>query len=300
MRQFLAVVDSGTFTRAAESIGVTQPSLSSAIRELESELGASLFDRQRPSVRLTSAGNRLLPVARRITKDFLCAERETAQSAPAHRPYIVGTIHSFPTDLLATACHNWGTDPLTVIERDGDRLRKDLRKGQIDAAIVVRKRGEPESLNFIDLFDESYLMILPEGHQLAHRSQIEADELGNDVMIARRSCELLSETSDHFTSRGIRPRFSFKSQNDDRAIALVAAGLGVTLGPSSLIRAGVVGVRLADFPAKRQISLAVRRDDFELGGSYGASSKRLADCLKRAIERPKQKVATRSPKARGT
>lgn len=291
LRQFLAVVEFGTFTRAAESIGVTQPSLSSAIRELENELGATLFDRQRPYVRLTSAGNRLFPVARRITQDFLRAERETAQSTPAHRPYIVGTIPTFPTKLLAAACRNWGPHPLTLIERDGDRLRKDLRKGQIDAAMVVRKLGEADNLHFIDLFDDSYLMILPAGHQLAGKPQIEADELCNEVMIARRSCEVLGETSDHFTSRGIRPRFSFKSQNDDRAIALVAAGLGITLGPASLIREGVVGVRLADYPARRQLSLAVRRDDFELGGDYGASSNRLADCFKRAIESPQEQGA---------
>lgn len=282
LRQFLAVVDCGTFTRAADAIGVTQPSLSSAIRELENEVGATLFDRQRPYVRLTSAGNRLLPVARRIAQDFLRAERETAQSAPAHRPYIVGLIPSFPTALLAKACSNWGSHPLTVIERDGDNLRKELRKGQIDAAIVVKKRGEAESLYFIDLFEENYLMILPQDHALAIKPQIEADELSNEVMIARRSCEMLSETSNHFTSRGIRPRFSFKSQNDDRAIALVAAGLGVTLGPASLIRKGVIGVPLADFPAKRQISLALRRDDFELGGNYSASSNRLADSFKQA------------------
>lgn len=284
LRQFLAVVDFGTFTRAAESIGVTQPSLSSAIRELENELGVTLFDRQRPYVRLTSAGNRLLPVARRITQEFLRAERETSQSMPSHRPYIVGTIPSFPTVLLAAVCRDWGPHPLTVIERDGDRLRKELRKGQIDAAMVVRKLGEPEGLHFIDLFDDNYLMILPAGHLLAGKHEIDAGELGNEVMIARRSCEVLSETSDHFTSRGIRPRFSFKSQNDDRAIALVAAGLGITLGPASLVREGVVGVRLTDFPARRQLSLAVRRDDFELGGGYGASSNRLADCFKRAMK----------------
>ena len=284
LRQFLAVVDCGTFTRAAESIGVTQPSLSSAIRELENDLGATLFDRQRPYVRLTSAGNRLLPVARRITQEFLRAERETSQSTPPHRPYIVGTIPSFPTALLATACRNWGSHPLTVIERNGDRLRKELMKGQIDAAMVVRKLSEPDSLHFIDLFEDRYLMILPADHLLAGRREIDAGELGNEVMIARRSCEVLSDTSDHFTLRGIRPRFSFKSLNDDRAIALVAAGLGITLGPASLLRDGVVGVRLADFPARRQLSLAVRRDDFDLGGDYVASSNRLADCFKQTIE----------------
>tara|TARA_B100002049_G_C16009928_1_gene345346 strand:- start:307 stop:849 length:543 start_codon:yes stop_codon:yes gene_type:complete len=173
---------------------------------------------------------------------------------------------------------------LTVIERNGDRLRKELMKGQIDAAMVVRKLSEPDSLHFIDLFEDRYLMILPADHLLAGRQEIDASELGNEVMIARRSCEVLSDTSDHFTLRGIRPRFSFKSLNDDRAIALVAAGLGITLGPASLLREGVVGVRLADFPARRQLSLAVRQDDFDLGGDYVASSNRLADCFKRAIE----------------
>lgn len=280
IRQFLAVVDTGSFTRAADSIGVTQPSLSSGIRELEKDLGASLFERQRPFVRLTSAGNRLLPVARRISREFLRAERETTQAAPSNRPFVLGVIPSFPSCQLAAGCKNWGPAQLTVKERDGARLRQELRQGQIDAAIVIRKRGESESLRFIDLFEEGYRMMIPIGHPLAGRQKVEVEELADEVMIARRSCELLGETSDYFTSRGVRPQFSFKSHNDERAMALVAAGLGVTVAPASLVTNGVVAVPLVDFDAKRQIAIAMRRDDYELGGRYRQACTKLADCFR--------------------
>lgn len=276
IRQFLAVVDTGSFTRAAEAIGVTQPTLSSGIRELETHVGASLFDRQRPFVRLTSAGNRLLPIARRISREFLRAERETAQVAPANRPFVLGVFPSFPSSRLASGCKQWGSAQLTIRERDETRLRQELRQGQTDAAIVIRSGGEPDNLRFIDLFIEDYLMMLPCDHPLATRKMIQAEELADEVMIARRSCELLGYTSDYFTSRGVRPRFSFKSHNDDRALSLVAAGIGVTVAPASLIVEKVIGIKLADFNARRNVAIAVRKDDYDLGGLYRQNCIRLA------------------------
>jgi len=276
IRQFLAVVDTGSFTRAAEAIGVTQPTLSSGIRELETHVGASLFDRQRPFVRLTSAGNRLLPIARRISREFLRAERETAQVAPANRPFVLGVFPSFPSSRLASGCKQWGPAQLTIRERDETRLRQELRQGQTDAAIVIRSGGEPDNLRFIDLFIEDYLMMLPCDHPLATRKMIQAEELADEVMIARRSCELLGHTSDYFTSRGVRPRFSFKSHNDDRALSLVAAGIGMTVAPASLIVEKVIGIKLADFNARRNVAIAVRKDDYDLGGLYRQNCIRLA------------------------
>ena len=57
LRQFLSVVDTGSFTRAANALNITQPSLSSGIAELERQLGTRLFIRERRRIRLTTAGN---------------------------------------------------------------------------------------------------------------------------------------------------------------------------------------------------------------------------------------------------
>ena len=73
LRYFVAVARAGTFTRAAEQEGVTQPSLSQQIRKLEDSLGVPLFERRGRSVRLTQAGQRLLPPR----PELCCAKRRT-------------------------------------------------------------------------------------------------------------------------------------------------------------------------------------------------------------------------------
>ena len=73
-------------------------------------------------------------------------------------------------------------------------------------------------------------------------------------MIARRSCELLVRTSQFFTERGVRPPFSFKSHNDERAIAMVAAGIGATVAPATFRRDGIAMLDMQDFEFARTVA----------------------------------------------
>jgi DNA-binding transcriptional LysR family regulator len=98
-------------------------------------------------------------------------------------------------------------------------------------------------------------LVVPPDHPLAGRAELHPEELGSEVMIARRSCEILGETSRYFTQRGVRPIFALRSPNDDRCMAMVAAGLGITTAPESLAREGVVAVKLADYDYRRAIGL---------------------------------------------
>src|SRR3546814_5122772 len=74
-------------------------------------------------------------------------------------------------------------------------------------------------------------------------------------MMVRRHCEVLSETSRYFTERGVRPRFSFRTTNDDKTLALVRAGLGITLMPDSYRDPEVARPRLCGFDLTRKIGI---------------------------------------------
>lgn len=284
IRQFLAVVDTGTFTRAAESIGIAQPSLSSGIRELEERVGRPLFDRQRPTVRLTAAGNRLLPIARRINSEFLRAERDIPRLASKARPFILGNLPTLPVARLAQAVSGLAGLELELVEKDAAALLRAVRQGRIDCALVDRSAHDTAGLHSIDLLQEDYGVLLPAGHRLAARAEVDAEDLASEVMIARRSCERLRETSAFFTSRGVRPRFSFKSHNDERALAMVAAGLGITVAPRSLTVAGTRMVRLADFDLRRKIALVARDGDYAGAGAYRQQCDRLFAAFRAAFD----------------
>src|SRR4051812_40864258 len=102
LRYFLAVVETGNFSRAALRVHVTQPTLSVGVAKLEQALGAKLFVRNSQRVRLTEAGARLLALARTIENSFEAAERAVTGLAEV-RVVRLGVLHSISTRLVETA-----------------------------------------------------------------------------------------------------------------------------------------------------------------------------------------------------
>jgi DNA-binding transcriptional LysR family regulator len=254
LRQFLAVVDAGNFTRAALQINVAQPTLSAGITELEKRLGARLFARSNRRVQLTEAGNRLLAHARAIEREFHLAEESVTGVAPPLRAVRLGILASVSTHFLETALGAYaGPEPAEIMEGSERELSSAIAAGRLDLALTLIRPSETRPAE--PLWQEGYCLALPVTHRLADRAEVAPEEVAGDTMIARRSCEVLAETSRFFTERGVRPPFSFRSPNDDRALAMVRAGQGITVIPASLASAGIASPALAGFPLKRTIGL---------------------------------------------
>ena len=255
MRQFLAVVDMGNFTRAAHSLNLAQASLSAGIAELERQLGTQLFVRERRRIGLTEAGNALLPLARTIEREFHRAESQVGSLPVSARPLRLGVLESVSTEWLGRAVAAYrGEEPLELVEGNERELQSALGAGSIDLALTLCQ-GDDHPYKAEVLLSDDYRLALPAAHRLAGREVIDPAEVAGETMIARRSCEALAETSRFFTARGIRPRFSLRSANDDRVLAMVRAGLGVTVAPRSLGREGVVMIRLKGFDRTRRLGL---------------------------------------------
>lgn len=254
IRQFLAVVDTGSFTRASNVLNVTQPSLSGGVAEMERQLGTRLFVRERRRIRLTEAGNLLLPMARAIEREFHRAETRVGSLPAPVRPIRLGVLESLSTSWLEGMLGRYaGDDPLELIEGGERELQAALASGSVDLAITLTPSDDLRQT--MALFREDYCLALPISHRLASCSMVEAADVAGETMIARRSCEILAETSRFFTERGVRPRFSLRSSNEDRAMAMVRAGMGVTVAPRSLAQPGIAMVKLAQFERFRQIGI---------------------------------------------
>src|SRR5438270_13800623 len=102
LRYFLAIIDCGSFSKAAKQLNVAQPTLSVGIAKLERLLGTSLFERTSKRVHLTEAGSRLSAHARRIEDEFNLAQASVLESRPA-RSLRLGVLSTFPLGPLATA-----------------------------------------------------------------------------------------------------------------------------------------------------------------------------------------------------
>jgi DNA-binding transcriptional LysR family regulator len=257
LRYFLAVVDAGGFSRAAKQVNVTQPTLSIGVAKLERALGGPLFVRNSKRVHLTPLGVRILPQARAIEREFNGFET-AARPEPLALPVRLGVLATVPTWLIeAVVAANQQAerpDALEIVEGAEGDLMSRLERRRIDLALTVIRPGQdrfrPELLR-----TEGYSLAVPQTHPLAGEAEVEVEALAGEVMIVRRHCEVLAATSRFFTARGVRPRFSFRTHNDDRAAAMVRAGLGVTVAPDSWREPGVGLVRLAGFEHRRELGL---------------------------------------------
>lgn len=256
LRYFLAVVETGNFSRAADRVNVTQPTLSTGIAKLETTIGGKLFFRNSRRVSLTEAGNRFLAHARIIESQFNQLERKVDDSAPA-RLMRVGILRTVPTrfieDVLERHRHAQHDERIELVEGSERDLLGKLASRRLDLAISLLREHAQFAHEL--LFREGYALALPKWHRLADRTVIEPRELADEVMIVRRSCEVLPETSRHFTDQGVRPEFSFRSLNDDKVVAMVGAGLGITLMPESYRNASIVRPKLAGFNFQREVGL---------------------------------------------
>jgi len=255
LRYFIAVVETGSFTRAADKVFVTQPTLSAGIKKLEGQVGQPLFERSNRRVFLTDAGTRFLPRAKAILHECNLAVQslEEAVSIPVLR---IGVLVTLATQEIGALIAGFRKKvPQTTIEiYDGteQELHNRLDDRSLDYALSLY-RGQDEDIA-LPLKKEGYVFILPKGHALAEK-QVMADDLREEYMIVRSRCEVLSETSRYFTDRNIRPRLVYRTPNDTRAIEMVAAGIGGTVIPQSLADERVECVKLTGFNYERQLAL---------------------------------------------
>jgi DNA-binding transcriptional LysR family regulator len=257
LRYFLAVAETGNFSRAAKRVGVTQPSLSAGIAKLERELGVRLFDRDKHRVALTPAGSRFLVRARRIAAEYDLALQEV-QHAPKPRVLRVGVLATIPTATVEAivAAHrgNGANEVLEMLDGSERDLSERLDRGRLDVALTAVRphhaRFSPELLR-----GERYLMVLPREHALAGADHLQAEQLAGEPMVVRRHCEALPEISRFFTERGVRPRFVLKTTSDERVLSIVRAGLGVGMMPEGFADPGVRFVRVVDFDLQREVGL---------------------------------------------
>lgn len=259
LRYFLAVAELGSFSKAAARVSVTQPTLSVGIAKLEEQVGARLFERTTRRVALTPAGSRFLAHARRIAQDYEAALRDVAE-APQPKRVRAGVLSTIPAGdldrVVAAHAKRPGDEALELLDTSERDIANRLTDGRLDAALTILRPGL-ERFAQEALRREPYLLFVSAQHHLAASESVDGGALAGETMIVRRQCEGLPDISRYFTSRDVRPFFSLRTMSDDRALSMVAAGLGITVAPASFRRAGLAAVRLEGLDLTRQVGLVL-------------------------------------------
>jgi DNA-binding transcriptional LysR family regulator len=266
LRYFLAVAELGSFSKAAARVSVTQPTLSVGIAKLEGEVGARLFERTTRRVSLTPAGSKFLQHARRITQEYEAALRDVSET-PQLKRLRAGILSTIPArDLervVAQHAKNSGGEALEIL----DSTERDIANRLSDGRITILRPGL-ESFAQEELRNEPYVLFVAANHKLSGVESVEGGELSGETMIVRRQCEGLPEISRYFTNRDVRPSFSLRTLSDDRAMSMVAAGLGVTVAPLSFKAPGLASVNLAGFDLSREVGLVFSDRMRDRGGAF--------------------------------
>jgi Transcriptional regulator len=268
---FVAVAEARHFTRAAEEVHVSQPSLSQQIRALETELGAELFSRARGHIALTDAGEALLPLARRILADAETARHEVQELVQLRRGRIrVGATPSLCTGLLPDvlrAFHDLHPGIHLLVEEGGSHdMVRELARGALDLALVVLPLpAASPALTTVELLHEDLVVVSsPARREPGHNGSVRIADLKDEPLVMfRHGYDLRELTVAACHAEGFEPSFTVEGGEMDAVLGFVRAGLGIAVVPSMVaVRTGL-NLRttpLAGRGLRRTIALAHRSD----------------------------------------
>ena len=274
LKYVVAVARAKHFGRAAEACFVSQPTLSVAIKKLEEELDARIFERGASEVSVTPLGEQIVRQAQQVLEQA-AAIREIAKLgkdplAGALRLGVIYTIGPYLLpDLVRQAIERVPQMPLMLQENFTTRLLEMLRNGELDCAILAEPFPDT-ALAVAPLYDEPFMAAVPARHPLARRRSLTAEELKDETMLLLGTghcfrdhvLEVCPEYA-HFSRDAEGIRKSFEGSSLETIKYMVASGMGVTVVPQlSVPKEAQPHVRYIKFapPAPtRRVVLAWRR-----------------------------------------
>lgn len=183
LQAFLAIAETGSFQQAARKCGVTQSTISRQIQSLEADLNATLFHRS-TQAKLTLAGERFLPRAKKICQEWQNATQELSELLSGKQPELCVAVipsicsYSLPP-VLQKFCQDYPAVQLRVTSLGSDRALKVLKDGLVDAAIVMNNRfltAGPEMVVDV-LYNEPIEVLMAANHPLAQYEQVPWSEV---------------------------------------------------------------------------------------------------------------------------
>jgi LysR family hydrogen peroxide-inducible transcriptional activator len=248
LRYFVTVVREGTFTKAAERLYITQPSLSEQIRKLETELGSPLFQRLGRRLTLTDAGEALLPHAQKVMFEVEQARARVQEVRGLRRGRLsVGVLPSAAARLLPEFLAEFqrrhpGVDVALREENASAEFEQMVHDGVLDLAIIrLPKRRTDLEVTF--LVREPMLLVVPVGHRLGEKRSVALAELADEPFVTMKPGHGLRELLERFCRQaGFQPRIVFETGQLGSVVGLVLAGMGVTVVPQ--MAAGHEGRRI--------------------------------------------------------
>ncbi|MFV8182177.1 MULTISPECIES: LysR family transcriptional regulator [unclassified Streptomyces] len=251
LRVLVAVADSGGFSAAAGTLGLTQSAVSHSVRGSERKIGAVLFERGRTGARPTPAGDKAVTHARRVLRllDILTAEaRAAGRSDAVEGPLRIAAfrsaaLHLLPCVLERLRARHPGIAPrVRIVRETGRGTAGEVADGKADIAIATLGGSVPLPPGLIahGLFEEPYALVHPVGHA-APRSLPLVDWAEN--------CG--SYTHDWWRAQDWIPQATVEAEDDGAVLSLVSGGHGMAIMPALSLTGAPDSVEVTDLGPQR-------------------------------------------------
>ncbi|MFB9199709.1 LysR substrate-binding domain-containing protein [Nonomuraea spiralis] len=268
-----AVGETGHVTRAAELLGVPQPTASRRLAALADLVGAPLVVPYGRGIRLTRAGRVLAAASGRALAVMESAAREVREEIdPGSGRVVLGFLHLLGRTLVPSLIRGFHERHpgvrFSLAQGSRQDMLRALGEGEIDLVFVAPLPDGDPALAGHPLADQELVLSVPPGHRLAGRARVRPAELaGEELVTLEHGYGVRQITDDLCAAAGFTPRIAFEGQESETVRGLVAAGLGVAVLPRLAPAEGVVQIPLsppvfrtigACWPAGTRLTPAVR------------------------------------------
>jgi LysR family transcriptional regulator, benzoate and cis,cis-muconate-responsive activator of ben and cat genes len=290
LRYFVAVAEEGNISRAAKRIFLTQPALSRQIKALEDEVGECLLERQAHSIRLTPAGEALLPEARDLL-EHAAQVLERVRAVGRGVRLRVGYAPSLAAGMLSAAVECFTqTHPQARVELfdlSTAEMVAGLENDKLDVALCVGQQRETRSLKWTPLVRVPWQLAVNRNHRFAGRSRVTPAEVAGEPLLIysqRDYPEYWSCLSGWLRDHRQRPRIAGECDGAENLMAAVEAGLGVALVTTQMARlfpnrARLVTLSSPPEPVRIAVGCRASRADEKPLAVFVAELRKAADSL---------------------
>jgi DNA-binding transcriptional LysR family regulator len=237
----MAVAECLHFRKAADRLFITQPGLSRQIKQLEGELGVSLFKRSTKSVVLSEEGEILrekLSVWIRDMEDFNLGLKDRGRSigGTIRLGYVGGAMHSHLPDEIAKFLKKHSVVKFHLTELDNATQIAQLLSRHIDVAFV-RQNQVPKELHILPFKKETFSLVLPKSHTINQKNFKSLSQVKNEEFIffnREYSPSYYERIMSIFEDCGFSPMINHRSVHATTIFRLVENGFGLSIVPTSL------------------------------------------------------------------
>lgn len=240
LEYFVAVAEEANFTRAAARVHISQSGISAQIRELERQVGATLFDRSGRTATLTVAGEAALVHARAALGAADAVQQAVDQVTGMIRGrLVVGMVTACTVaplfDALASFHLAHPGIQIELFEDNSDRLVERVRGGTADFALVAAAGGRPQGLAGETIVSEPIVALAPAGHPLAGRTRARLAEVcRNPIVSLPRGTGIRAVLDQACAAQGVQPDIALQASAPDAVVDLARRGLGLAIVSASM------------------------------------------------------------------